>query len=397
MPFLESLEPRLHLAADPGETPGTARNLGALTGVRTVLEQVGPNDYADYYRFTLASRSNFNAYLSPDSKSASIKLYNSRDEALRSAQASAGTTARINRALNPGTYFIRISRVGGLTDYRLKLRADLNWTTLSNNGDTTDVGLEWASGSRRPILANKPTWIIMHGWTSTPDSFSLPELAQAIDDFEEGDQVLMLDWSDAVSSLNILSATAWIPEVADWVKDSMDRWGIPASKVNLVGHSLGGWLTGVLADQFDGPVNRIYVLDPATDPSPFFLSGLNYGRDSRFAAGFIATSNSTPEAAATADITFQVDIGDDSLIAHTRLVGLVASIFDEGNSASPDPISAQLSIGKLSPGVTQPYKLNAFSGGYEALLDGTSGLDQSTPTRLEYRDRVTGQTVVLVT
>src|SRR5262249_16207171 len=146
------------------------------------------------------------------------------------------------------------------------------------------------------------------------------------------DQVVLLDWSSAADDLSIFNAAGWVPAVAKFAKDTLSRWGIAGSQVNIAAHSLGGLLADRLAHDFSGGVNRIVALDPATDLAGIFISGVDYADRSKFSIGFIASSHATPEAAATADLTFKASVGQfDSFDAHSNVVDLFASMLRANN------------------------------------------------------------------
>ena len=394
----EPLEGRLLLAADPGNTPKTALNLGNIAGVRSTFQDLAANDTGDMFRFRVAERGNVNILLSNLAAGAQVELIKGTGgRVLKTDSANAGQRGRISKELRAGAYYVRVTRTGAAaTPYRLKIIADLNWGTIEQNGETHEVGLVWPGSTHRAVKAGQQTWVVIHGWNSSTTGLAMGRLAQAID-AAPGTQVLMLDWSESAKTANILDAASWIPEVSEFAARTLSRWGLGAPQINLAGFSLGGWVSGVLAQDIKGGVNRILALDPATDPSPFFVSDLDYARDSRFSASFIGSSWSTPAAAGTADYAFRLNVGDfGSIVTHANVVELVASMIGENYTGSPDRISRLFSLEKLSPGVAQPYRPNTFEGRYEATISGSSSGGVWNPTSMQYKDRKTGNSVTVL-
>ena len=112
-----------------GNTMGTARNLGALTGTTTLNDFVGLADPNDYYVFSLAGTTNFSLSvtgLTNDADVALIKDANG-DKVLQSNEIVAisqnwGTASEyITKQLGAGTYYVRVYRYSGDTNYTLKL------------------------------------------------------------------------------------------------------------------------------------------------------------------------------------------------------------------------------------------------------------------------------------
>ena len=54
------------------------------------------------------------------------------------------------------------------TSYALTMQADLNYETVAIDGKSYDIGLQRADGSSAAIAADKETWVVIHGWQSSP-------------------------------------------------------------------------------------------------------------------------------------------------------------------------------------------------------------------------------------
>ena len=88
----------------------------------------------------------------------------------------------------------------------------------------------------------------------------------------------------------------WAPAVAQWAVDKLKSWGIPSSKINLMGHSLGALVADQLAKKISGGVNKIVALDPATDIPGTSFTGVDFAADSQFSLAFVGSTWSTPAA-----------------------------------------------------------------------------------------------------
>ena len=396
MELLEALESRTLLSVslatapvNPGSTTATALNVGSLLGVKKFSSTLTVAKSDHYYRFTLANRANVNLVLAGAALStgAQLTLLTAAGKTLAS-----GTAGKISDDLNKGTYYVHVAEPGATASnaYTLRFQGDGNWGSIKVDGQSYKVGLVFADGSTRPISSTKETWIIIHGWLGSSESEGVHDLATAIDARNNKDQVLMLDWSGPAAQ-DLFGAFASVPAVGKWAASTLTRWKIPTGLINLAGHSMGGYMTDLVASNVSGGVNRIIALDPAT-----FYS-VNYAKHSRYSLAFIGSTYSTTAAAFTADAAFSVNVGDPgSIITHTNVVTLYTNIVKANNSGSPDAVSRLLSLDRLSPTLTQPWKLNAYSGGFEGKITGKelNFLDYG-PKSMVYKSRTTGATVTV--
>lgn len=113
-----------------GDTPATARDLGALTTPKTANDFVGKIDPFDLYKFTLPAVAGVTLDLSGLSSDADLTLYRdantdgvlSADERLVSSSLSGTAAEQIRLAgLRPGTYFVLVNQYEGDTTYNLAL------------------------------------------------------------------------------------------------------------------------------------------------------------------------------------------------------------------------------------------------------------------------------------
>lgn len=384
-------------SSDPGGSTAAALELGSLSGIRRYTDSLSGSDRADYLKFEVAYRGNFNITLSGLTSNINVQLLNSNNQLLATSDNGGVRTERISRFINNGSYFIRIYPGSGFKSsaYRIQLQADLNWGKIGSGSNQKDISLVFANDSSQPISKKKETWVLIHGWQAPGRPIALTRLADAVDKNSKTDQVLLLDWSDAASTTNVFDAAMWAPTVAQWAKDKLASWGISASKINLMGHSLGGLVADQLSGRISGGVNRIVVLDPATDIPGTSFSGADFSADSRFSLAFVGSNYATVSAAATADETFAMNVGPkDSLVTHSNVVDLFASIIISSTRKRPDAVSKFFDLDKLTPDAKRPFAKNAFDGIYEGKIDGQVRGDAWWPTKLTYKNKA-GKTVVV--
>ena len=123
---------RLALSAAPlqstvpdnaGNSLAGARNLGVLSGERSYSDFVGNSDRDDYYRFQLGSRSAFDLSLAGLRADADVQLLDASGRSISSSTRGGNQSEAISRTLDAGTYFVRVYRYSGDTNYTLTLRA----------------------------------------------------------------------------------------------------------------------------------------------------------------------------------------------------------------------------------------------------------------------------------
>ncbi|MGI2906911.1 PPC domain-containing protein [Tolypothrix sp. VBCCA 56010] len=146
---------------DPGNTLGTALDIGTVSTNRSFTDFVGSADRNDYYRFNLSQTSNFNLSLSGVSDFADVQLiYDSNgngvvdySDELGSTSAYSSSNSSINKTLGAGTYFIRVSPDYSSynTNYTLAVSAtSYAATTPKDPGNTLGTALDigFLSGTR---------------------------------------------------------------------------------------------------------------------------------------------------------------------------------------------------------------------------------------------------------
>lgn len=123
------------ISTDPSNTFNSPFSLDVLNGSRTISQYIGSADKDDYYRFTLASNSDFNLSVSDLSNgTTSVRILvddngngevDSPDDYVYTAFGTYNEKASISSLLGAGTYFIQVNAFSGSTNtnYTLQLSA----------------------------------------------------------------------------------------------------------------------------------------------------------------------------------------------------------------------------------------------------------------------------------
>ncbi|MEH2180519.1 PPC domain-containing protein [Nostoc sp.] len=150
---LAAVLPTISSTIDPGNTLGSALNIGVLSRNRTANNFVGSADHDDYYRFTLAGTSNFSLLLNGLSNYANVDLIQDSNgngqydqysgDKLYDTYGNSSNNGSINRTLGAGTYFVRIYTSNSSdTNYTLNLTATATPpTTPRDPGSTLGTAL----------------------------------------------------------------------------------------------------------------------------------------------------------------------------------------------------------------------------------------------------------------
>ncbi|GEM_PF-6139619 len=180
----------------------------------------------------------------------------------------------------------------------------------------------------RADIANRPTWVVIHGMNGSPNGGPIEQLWKNIGDRKEDDQVLVLDWSQAADSGYNIPFTngkapdpyrggTWITTVGEWAANKLLKWGISRENINVVGHSLGSYVAWEIAKNIPGGAHHLIALDPAatTDPlpdstfrgnDPYDIGLVNFANNSDWAWAFYGSALGNDRAAQTAEESFQI-------------------------------------------------------------------------------------------
>jgi pimeloyl-ACP methyl ester carboxylesterase len=172
--------------------------------------------------------------------------------------------------------------------------AVINTPFLVTGGETYRPPSNAFSPSQRQINIRAPfsvpsadqwtsqkVWLLIPGFTAPSNSFDAT-LATAINDANPNDTVLALDWTQVsgtptnnvaagIAIGDLYRSGSWITPVATAVRNKLVEWGMPATALNIVGHSLGAHLASELAASFKttygSQVGSVTALDPASNGS----------------------------------------------------------------------------------------------------------------------------------
>ncbi|MBD1911427.1 MULTISPECIES: hypothetical protein [unclassified Leptolyngbya] len=112
------------MSSTQDNTLNTARNLGTLSGLRSLQDSLTSLDRVNYVKFQLGTRSRLTFSLNQLQQSTNLKLLNRSGTLITQFnQPPAGQGQAITRTLNTGLYYIRVGRISGNTSYTLKLNA----------------------------------------------------------------------------------------------------------------------------------------------------------------------------------------------------------------------------------------------------------------------------------
>jgi len=178
--------------------------------------------------------------------------------------------------------------------------------------------------TRIPSLSQwngEKVWLLVPGFTELGTHFD-KTLAPTISDADPNNVVLALDWTQVSGStvpapLGILMgdlyrSASWITPVAKAVRDKFISWGMPATDLNVIGDSLGAYLTSEIAASFSdigSKVGSATALDPASnqasDRSPYDTTN---GFDTDLSNGF-SENDGTPNPVKRLDLGAKISRG----------------------------------------------------------------------------------------
>jgi len=266
--------------------------------------------------------------------------------------------------------------------------------------DASGVTLTRADGAPRSIVGRRDTWIIIHGLGASKSDARIKRLAGAVDAVSPRDQVLVVDWSTlAIGTEDPFLAKSNAEAAAGAVAAKIRAIGLPASRINLIGYSMGGYVAEqIAADLRDaGGVNRLAALDPAAPRTGHNKRGhtvpvaVDFTSDSEYSIAFHGVDrHSQFVTAAAADDTVRLDnIGADDEHRHQAVLDLFTTMVERNNGANADAVSRVFSLARIKNGAVPGWRKNQFgvdSGeGYEAVLTATPS--PLAPVLLTYVNR----------
>jgi pimeloyl-ACP methyl ester carboxylesterase len=400
--LFETLEDRLVLSvpvvgADGSETFGAAPSIGKLNGPVLVQNALAGGESTDFYSFSIRSHGNVNLTLGGLSANANLRLFDADGRQLAISNRTRTRSDWISQTLDRGTYTVSVDRGKRAenTSYALTLQADLNYETVQIDGKAYDIGLTRADGTSAAIVPDRETWVVIHGWQSTPKATH--RVATAIQAASKRVQVLELDWSQAAADINVAAVALRVADVGAFVARKLAGWDIPGGSINLVGHSLGGYMTDEVARRVSGGVNRVVALDPATPTvAGVDVSSTNYAAHSKYSIAFVGSNFAQLNAARTADETVTLDVGKwSSFAAHSNVRELFATMVEQNNRRGRgDAVSGLFSLKAINSAQARGFRRDGLGTGYEAHLVGTPVDGVWYPETLTYKNSRGRTTVV---
>lgn len=266
---------------------------------------------------------------------------------------------------------------------------------------TRPVEIHASGDGRAAINPDTTTWIVIHGRNESSTSPDLVTLAQQIDQYQPGDQVLVLDWTKAAASGDLGGqGENYIRPVAAWAAQALTDYGFTGDHLNLVGYSWGAEVAAEISEDL-GDVNSILAIDPARDYpggsyNPDAPGEVDFQAHAAHSWAFFATSNfpfGSPISSSTADNAIVVTGSD-----HFGIVSVVTSVLAlPANS----PIAAEFSLAALLTGIPLPTwqqdsysplgDLDLVEGTFDAVLMAT--VNGKSVSALRYFNESEEQTV----
>lgn len=108
---------------DAGDRFSRATRVQLKNGQLRVRDSLGDGDEADFYRFDLDSRTNFNVTLNRNDGNVEMTLYDRKGRVIAVSNERDGQPEFIRRKLGAGSYVLGIELIDGEVDYTLKTRA----------------------------------------------------------------------------------------------------------------------------------------------------------------------------------------------------------------------------------------------------------------------------------
>jgi len=292
----------------------------------------------------------------------------------------------------------------------------LEWKEANPNGHRSSISVRLDrmthNNSAPNISGDVTTWVVIHG--RADNRYSFTGMANAIDGYKTGDQVLTLDWSqDAANNTDYgvlghlvgLNGAEWIPKVGEWANSQLASLGIHSSKLNLVGHSWGSYVAYEIAKRSSGGNDKIIALDPAKKASGYAYQSVNFGAVTKTAWAFYGDGlYGSSSLAATADVAIKLQYRnpvhsqlwnyDPSWGAkHSAPKHIFESLVNRNQSWWKAPSRASIfSLANFtSPTPRYPWSYNQYNGIFEGIIrvdnvdrDGNWGEGFSELNRLGY-------------
>jgi hypothetical protein len=98
-----------------------ATNLGLVSGVRAISDSVGADNKINFVRFRVNARSSLQTALRRLTSNVDFVLFDGDRKRIGASNRPGRQNESINTVVDPGTYFIKVNRKAGETNYRLRI------------------------------------------------------------------------------------------------------------------------------------------------------------------------------------------------------------------------------------------------------------------------------------
>jgi Domain of unknown function (DUF4394) len=329
------------MATDKNNSFDTAQNLGVLSKTKTISGSLDRTNKADFLRFKVTNRSSFQGALDRLKSNANLTLFNSARQQISFSGNSGQKSESIVSPLKKGSYFLKIDRRSGETQYRLKLAGSqlkapdpttAKFTGLSDgntlvffNSDSlsnvTRIGVKGLqSGENLLGIDYRPNTGQLFGVGSTSRLYTIDPKTGAATQVGTGQFAVPLngtsfgvDFNPTVDRLRVVSNAAQnlrlIPDTGVLVDGDMVTAGVQTDK------NLNGATTSIVATAYtnsfkgattttefgiDATTDRLFIQNPPNDGTQTLVGSL--GVDFSPNAGLdITSSNGVNLAFATSD------------------------------------------------------------------------------------------------
>lgn len=238
-----------------------------------------------------------------------------------------------------------------------------------NNGDRK------TSAEVAPLNSNLPITLVIHGradndgqtYPGTQPSNNISELTKQLK-LSTGDtgQVITIDWHDAANTGVLpgsLDDARWTPTIGKWIAQQLMNQGFDASKVQLIGHSHGTYISYFTAEEMlrvgGNKVGNIISLDSAKNP-PFFGPNIGEGNIvfrnvATHSTAFKSSAFGSTERVMGAERNIYVTSPSiDPFKEHGFAVTAFADMLEDQRNDPDHPISQYFSLPALNGSINNP-------------------------------------------